>query len=260
VAALEELTLIPEPVVVELIGVVGASSGAAGVDWLLEQLEDDDFADRALQALARVAPLVPLDRAPELAARLRPQLGSESAVSRREAMRVLSGLQDEAAIPRLVELLASTETGEARAAGRALCELSGRELPADAAVWGAWLARELEWWGARGEAALEELWSEDPHTAVAAVNEVAVRGLLRDRLSCELARVLREHPEPAAREQACLGLTQLRSRAACSELVAALETGDDEVAALACRALRSITGLAHEGQARVWRDALALSR
>jgi hypothetical protein len=257
--ALEELTLIPEPAAFELIGVVGATCGAEGVDWLLEQLQDDESVDRALQALARVAPSVPLDRAPELAATLRPQLGAESAITRRQAMRVLTGLQDEAAIPRLVELLASGETGEAPAAGRALGELTGRELPADAAVWGAWLARELEWWGARGEAALEERWSEDARTAVAAVNEISVRGLLRDRLSRELARVLREHPLPQVREQACLGLTQLRSRAACVELVAALEAGDEELAALACRALRSITGEAQACDARVWRAALALS-
>ncbi|HVS19458.1 MAG TPA: HEAT repeat domain-containing protein [Planctomycetota bacterium] len=256
--ALEGLSLVGDRATFELMGVVGRTCGPAGVDWLTRQLADDDLADTALRALGRVAPEVALDRAPELADDLRHYLGAESAQRRRLALRVVVGLQDERSIPRLVELLGSSEPGEARAAARALQELTGRDLPGDAATWNGWLAQELEWWGARSEPALESLWSEEPAVAVAAVGEVAARGLLRDRLAGELARVLREHPLHEVRERACRGLAQLRSRAACPELLVALEGPDGEVRQLAWRALRSVTGLAHPPEAWLWRDALAL--
>lgn len=256
--ALEDLAVVGDRSAIELMGVVARTRGAAGLDWLSAQLADDDLADAALGALGRIAPDVPLDRAPETADHLRPYLEAESAQRRRLAMRALAGLQDERSIPRLVALLASEAAGESRAAARALVELTGRDLPGDAATWNGWLAQELEWWGARSELALEALWSEDPGVAVAAVSEIAARGLLRDRLSRELARALREHPLPEVRERACRGLAQLHSRAACPELLVGLEGADGEVQQLAWRALQSVTGLAHPPESRAWREALAL--
>jgi hypothetical protein len=255
--ALEGLSMVPDPAALELIDVVGVCCPPTAVPWLLEQLDDDDFSDRALGALARIAPSVPIESAPELAAALRTYLGSEAARTRRLAMGVLAGLQDEASIPRLVELLSSTETGEAREAARTLRRLSGIELPDDPAAWTSWLAGELQWWGTRGEAALAALSSEDAREALAAVSEVSARGLSRDRIARELARVLREHELSQVREKAGLGLVRLRSRAAVPELVAALEGADRDTADLAWRTLQALTGLAHPMDARAWRDALA---
>ena len=63
---------------------------------------------------------------------------------------------------------------------------------------------------------------------------------------------------PEVRERACRGLAQLRSRAACPELLVGLEGADGEVQELAWRALQSVTGLEHPPEAGLWREALAL--
>lgn len=257
-AELDRLGSAVDPVRSTLIRAVGNAGDPAALPWLADQLEEPELTATALQEIGRLAACHPT-RAENVAVRVRPLLHDEDIALRRHAMRTVAALRDEPSIPHLAAILHTGRPGEQKAALSALQQLTGRDLPGDAAVWWAWYREERSWLAEELPAALVRLASEDDAQVIAAARAVSERGLERDRLALELA-VLLDHGSAAVRGQVCLALMQLGSAEALDPLVVALDDEDPRVRDYACRALSSLTGLALPPEAERWEEALRSQR
>jgi HEAT repeat protein len=246
------------PTMVEaMMHAVGRAGRPEGLDWLTGFLKNPHLAVPALQEIGRLAGAARGERAAETAAAVLPFLSSPADARRRAALRALSALQQPASLPRLVLHLGRVQTrSEREMTLSALRTISGVNLPGDAAAWEDWLRREKQWRAESFEAALARLASEDAGEVVAAVHELSLHPLHRERFAPPLAALLAEHASAAVRAQICLALARLGSEAPVPQLLAALEDGDPDVRASAQRALRTLTGISAGTNRRDWQEAL----
>jgi hypothetical protein len=246
------------PTLVEaMIHAVGRAGRPEGLDWLTGFLKDPLLGAPALQELGRLAGAAHGERAAETAAAVHPFLSSPDDARRRSALRALSALQQPASLPHLVLHLEHVQTrSEREMTLSALRVISGVKLPGDAAAWGDWLRREGRWFTESAEDTLARLASEDAARVVAAVHELSLHPLHRERFAAPLAALLGAHPAPAVRVQVCLALASLGSDAPLPQLLAALEDDDAGVRASAARALRTLTGLSGGSDRGEWQEAL----
>jgi HEAT repeat protein len=236
--------------------VLGATGDPDALPPLAKALQRQDLALVAVRQVARLAGKAAPGFRADLAARVRPLLEWSDDTTRRHAVRALVALEDEASIPVLLKIVENEATGRHEPELAALAELSGRKPSQDLARWRRWYDEERKWVERDSAAALERLASKDDAVVVAAIRELADHGLGRARSAEGVADVLRTHGSAAVRNQACLALGRLRSRAGVDALVAGLADSDPAVAGSALRALDAITGLALPLDAKVWRDAL----
>ena len=236
--------------------VLGGSGDPDALPWLAKALQRRDLAAVAMRQIGRLAGKARPEFRDELAARLRPVLEWSDDATRRHAMRALVDLGDEASIPLLLKIVENETGSRHEAEFAALAGLAGRPLPPDAARCRRWYEQERSWVEKESAAALERLGSKEDAVVVAAIRELAEHGLARDRSAGAIAEVLRVHASVAVRNQACLGLARLRSKAGVDTLVGALADSDSGVAGNALRGLQAITGLSLPMNATVWRDAL----
>jgi HEAT repeat protein len=107
---------------------------------------------------------------------------------------------------------------------------------------------------------LERLASERDAEVVAAVRALSLRGLGRDPLAVEMARLLHDHPSATVRGQVCRGLQRLGSAAVLRDLVHALDDEDSSVRAHAHAALLTLTGRSLPPDQEAWMDELVGTR
>ena len=236
--------------------VLGASGDPDALPPLARSLQRRDLALVAVRQIARLAGKAAPGMRGDLAARLRPLLEWSDDATRRHAMRALVALDDEASIPVLLKIVENEGTTRHEAEFAALVDLAGRKLSPDAARWRRWYEEERTWVEKKSAAVLETLSSKDDAVVVAAFRELADHGLGRERSAEAVAEVLRVHGSTPVRNQACLALGRLRSKAGVDALLGALTDSDPAVAGSALHALETITGLALPLNAKVWRDAL----
>jgi hypothetical protein len=239
-----------------LVRALGASGDAEVLPVLAGALGDRDLALPALRQIARLAPRAAPSFQAELASRVRPFLVWSDEATRRHAMRILVALEDEPSVGELLKIVENEATARRDAEFQALRDLTARNLPAEAARWRQWYDAERLWAEQGAAAAIARLGSEKPEVVVAAIRELGDHGLERRRSAEALSRVLREDASAAVRNQACLALAKLRSRAGLDALTAALSDADTVVAGNALGALRAISGLSLPLNAKAWRDAL----
>lgn len=238
------------------VRILGASGDPDALPVLAAALRDRDLALAAIRQIARLAPKVAPSFRGELAACVRPFLEWSDAATRRHAMRILVALEDEESVPALLKILENESTVRRDSEFEALRDLTGQKLPGEAARWRQWYDAEQRWIEQYAATAIGRLSSDKPGEVVAAIHEIAERGLERGRFAEALSRVLRDHASAAVRNQACLALARLRSRAGLDALTAALTDADTVVAGNALNALRAISGLSLPLNAKAWRDAL----
>jgi hypothetical protein len=239
-----------------LVRALGSSGDPEALPTLTAALQDRDLALMAIRQIARLAGKAPPELRGELSTRVRPFLVWADEATRRHAMRALVALEDESSVPELLKIVEADATVRHDAEYEALRGLTGRNLPAEAARWRSWYDSERRWLEQDASAAIGRLVSDEPGRVVAAIREIADHGLERGRLAEALSRVLREHASAAVRNQACLGLAKLRSRAGLEALTLALSDADPVVAGNALSALRTISGLSLPLNAKAWQDAL----
>lgn len=154
-------------------------------------------------------------------------------------VRVLEALGDEASIPRLLELLQSSDAIVRGAAHAALKGLTGLGFSCDPRRWQVWHAEELRWWEDDSARVLADLQSADEPLVVAALAQVVTRRLHRTLLAREVACLLGSD-SALLRRLACSSLAQLASAAPAHELVQRLDDVDPSVSLAAHQALVQI--------------------
>jgi HEAT repeat protein len=235
---------------------LGESGEPEALPHLARALENRDLALVAIRQIARLAGKAAPGFRADLATRVRPFLEWSDEATRRHAIRALVALGDEESVPALLKIVENETASRHEAEFAALGELTGRNFPPDAPRWRRWYDEDRRWVESEGTATIERLSAKDDARVVDAMRELASHGLARDRSAEAVARVLRDHTSPAVRNQACLALAQLRSKAAMETLIDALADQDTLVAGSAWTALRRISGLSLPMSAKAWRDAL----
>jgi HEAT repeat protein len=151
----------------------------------------------------------------------------------------LAALQDEDALPALLDLSASPDVALSGAAFVALERTTGLSLPRRTDRWRSWFAVEQEWAADGSARVLAGLKSESVPRILASLREISAHRLGRQRLSL-LAAGLLVHPEPSVRLEACRTLLALGSPVSREALEQALSDAAPEVAAAAAAALRAL--------------------
>jgi hypothetical protein len=204
----------------------------------------DDQPELRAAVLARMGALAqtleePVD--PGAAAAVRALLDAPQASLRPEAALCAGRLEDAESVPRLVELLESTERSERDAAHWALRRISRLGFAADARPWRLWLADEQEWWSERWPLCLAALGDPRSARAVAALDEIARRRLGRDELALAVAEMGGVDADLA--ERRCLALGALASRAGLGYLRECMTLGDESLRRAAAAAWRTASDL-----------------
>lgn len=246
------------PALVEaMIRAVGRAGRSEGLDWLTGFLQDQQLGSPALQEIGRLAGGARGECASETAAAVLPLLSSRDDARRRGALRALGALQQPTSLPRLVLHLEHVRTrSEREMTLSALRAISGLNLPGDAAAWEDWLRREKLWLAESAKEALARLASEDAAEVVAAVHELSLHPLHRERFAPPLAVLLAKHASPSVRAQICFALARLGSETPVPQLLAVLEDDDPHVRESALRALRTLTGIDAGTNRREWQEEL----
>jgi hypothetical protein len=222
---------------------VGNTGGDGALTFLADLLaRDDDRAGMLLSQLGRIAEGVSYDAAAYAADVARPYLNSDVEGIVKEAAVTLARLDDDAAIPDLIALLAEESTGLTGNVHWALGQITGLPLPADAATWAAWQERERLWWAAEARKVFRDLDHREPAVAGGAVRKALEHRLAHHSLARELTVALK-HRSPLVRRAAVDGLRQLGSKAVVPELEHALEDRDPLVAEGARATLIELTGV-----------------
>ncbi|CAN0459880.1 unnamed protein product, partial [Scytosiphon promiscuus] len=180
-------------------------------------------------------------------------LRSHDPATRREAAKLLGLASFAPAAEQLIEMLEDEEVGVAQAAHWALEQAFAQKLPPEAPRWRSWLAGARDWWSERGDQVLNDIESDDPHVALAALKELA-RQRYRRRDVARAAVPLLLAPDPVLAEVAAGLIGRLGDGSEAPELIAALARSEARVRVAAGAALR------HLFDARIEDDPVAWSR
>lgn len=212
-----------------LIRALGTSKDPRALNWIVRQLEEPALIDDALQELVRFGRAIPGPLDSEARAHARGHLGSAHPNRRRLARAIAAALDDEAAVPVLVAQIDKADLCERRQISAALESITGARLGADEGIWERWLESELHWSAVHAARTLESVRSDDASVVVRALQELSGRGYQRARWSLAIAELLEGGRPLAVRQQACLALGRLRSRAARSALETARDSDPSEL-------------------------------
>lgn len=254
---LDWLTQEAESMTSTIARAVGKSGDPEGLVWLAGKLHDPVHRAACLQEIGRLAPLSDRQLAREVSLLVQPFLSSRGESLRRHAIRAVGALRAPSALASLVPMLEAAATdGERRMVHAALRNISGIELPDQAAAWRRWREEEERWYEQSREALVASLASEEDTLVIAAVHALSAHRLYRGELAPHLVPLLNKHVSPTVRRQVCLGLAQLGSDVALPALIKALRDNDLAVVNEAHVALRRITGCDLPADVKAWRRTL----
>ena len=171
-----------------------------------------------------------------LCATVRAYLDSADRQLARTAATTLAVLRDEAAVPALIELCASTDAALSGAAFLALERTTGLPLPRRPERWRSWLRAEQLWASTERASVFAALESGDVTQILAALRTLAAHRLER-RLFAEKVAPFLEHSDPGVRAQACSTLGALAQPESERALERMLSDPDARVSAAAKTAL-----------------------
>ena len=171
-----------------------------------------------------------------------------------EGIMAAGKLEDAAAVPRLVELLAHADPSVRERAHAALAQITSQRIGPDPQAWTDWHAEAMEWWRDRAPADLRRVRSAGPAVAAQAVLDLSKQRFFRHRLAGPLSYGLeREHEDLVV--LTCAALGHLGSPLAVEPLLGSLEDPSVEVRRAAFLALRRLTGEDHGEDPRAWVEA-----
>jgi len=200
-----------------------------------------ELAVLAFSSLLAEAERLPRPLEPELLAELREQLGHEDHPAAQELLLLAGRLEDDEAVPLLIERLDSTHPALCANALWSLRRITGLGLGADAPAWSQWFHEELQWWRERAPEALPLLQGNDAAAQRRVLGELGARYWHRERVAAELCEYLERARGDGAR-MACGLLARLGCASATAALQARLEDSDADVRESARAALASLTG------------------
>ena len=221
---------------------VGNLGGDQALDFLTELLErDSNSAGMLLSQLGRASGGVSYEAAQRAADAARPYLSDDTEGIVKESAVTLARLQDDSAVPILIELLAEGSSGMAGNVHWALREITGLSIPCDETAWSAWHSVEERWWVRDSRRAFLDLQDRDPVVAGAAVRSIAEHRLARHTLAESLSVAL-EHRIASVRQDTADALARIGSLAAVPALRLALEDPDKLTRERARGAIVALTG------------------
>jgi HEAT repeat protein len=170
---------------------------------------------------------------------------------RRAAVSTLGALHDMNVMEDFLELLEDPDAGVRRATHEALKRFSGRNMPADAAMWEHWWDSQLDWFLDDSEA----LVSAGPHPAadwaIARLKDTMSYPAFRQHTAFDVASMLAHNDESVA-VFAALCLERLGEARVTSYLIESLQDSRPVVREAVARALRTLTGEDHLAQYDAW--------
>ncbi len=219
------------PLLPAIVGAAGAAGDPRALDLLAQMLEQPgDLQSIALAELARQR--APSEIPDGLFEALRLRLDPAQPMICQSACNALGALGDFGSVEALVDLIEAPWAGVSTNAHRALCRISGLELPAQASSWRTWCTRESEWFLHREPALRTEIECGSARQARETLQEISLHRWERHRLS-DIAEEGLHRPEAAIRSLACSVLGQLaspRARAALQELLNSDDPADVQAA------------------------------
>jgi hypothetical protein len=232
---------------------VGISGRKEGIEVLSALLDLAPELEQCLVSeVGRLAVVLPPPFAQRALEEVRKRLDSADLQVVREAALASGRLLDDAALPRLVELLDDPRPPVAEAALFALRSITGLTLPAESARWEEWLAAEQEWFDTQLSATRARLASRDARAVQAGLREIALRRTHRLELAADVEPLL-----SGTSTDVCIAACRtLATLGACSRMASLIDCLDDSHAPLAAeawRALQAITGKSLPGESEAWR-------
>ncbi len=232
---------------------VGISGRKEGIEVLTALLDLAPELEQCLVSeVGRLAVVLPPPFAQRALEEVRKRLDSADLQVVREAALASGRLLDDAALPRLVELLDDPRPPVAEAALFALRSITGLTLPAESARWEEWLADEQEWFETQLPATRARLASRDARAVQAGLREIALRRTHRLELAAYVEPLL-----SGTSTDVCIAACRtLATLGACSRMASLIDCLDDSHAPLAAeawRALQAITGKSLPGESEAWR-------
>jgi hypothetical protein len=173
------------------------------------------------------------------------------------ACRALGEIEDEDALPQLIELLSSEELTVRESAHWALKRCSRLNLSARADAWTRWYEGQAQWWETRAGKLLENLVDGQRVERLLALEELAEASIYRDEIVEHVAPLLADG-DTLIRRRACDALRELGMRNAAPALLHALEDSDSEVRIKSRGALEALYGRALPEDPAECRGALRL--
>jgi HEAT repeat protein len=244
---------VPDPLREELVRAVGATEDSRGLEFLSGILGEDERLDEpALLEIQRLAHRTVPPVAPTITAPIRRQLLFGSTRHVMIACDVLGAVEDEEAVPLLVDLLDSGSRGVSAQVVRALQSITRLSFRTDPERWRAWYDAELAWYAEHASGAYAALESGKTEEVLNAIQALAKRKLQRHTLATELVYLL-SHDDLAIRTTTCQALAQIGSPVAVPALVDALHDADDALVRHALSALTMLTGEDHPAESPAWR-------
>jgi HEAT repeat protein len=229
-------------VLIAIVFAVGAARDERGLPFLAEIMTWRD--DLAVEALSQIR-LIGRSSSPAVDAELsqlaRVWLDPHAATRCRAAIMALGVLEDENAVPQLIELLEQDSRGMRDEVLWSLRRISGQQFPASRTTWIDWHAAEESWYEERWSRCVGDLGSDDEEEFTSAVQELAQHRLYRHAIAQALCPAL-ERDKPEFRQLVCAALADLGSTVAVRALTDVLDDDDEHVAESARAALLKITG------------------
>lgn len=174
------------------------------------------------------------------------------------AILAASRLGDDRIIEQLIAFLTQTEPRIRAAAAHGLKTLTDLPFEDDVELWERWFERSTAWWDEHGATLAEDLQWADDERATELILQIARQRLHRAELVEALIGTFERNEGPVV-DLAVLCLRELHWHGTPRRLVDVLETHSSaRVKGVACRALRSLTGLDAGFEAASWRLALLL--
>ncbi len=237
-----------------IVNAVAAAGSPAGLPFLAGLLgRSDELDEVVLAAMLSLAQGATPPVSEEVAGPLHRMIERGSAARIQSAAITLGRLQDEEAIPLLIDSLEHESRGVQNQAARALERITGLSFRNEPTRWRAWYEQELGWFEEHGERSLEALLSERSEEVFEAVRTLAKRKLFRHQTADQLAPLL-EHESHSIRRVVPHALAQLGSTVALPVLIDSLLDADEETARSSWNALKSLTGLELPFDHEAWCD------
>lgn len=170
---------------------------------------------------------------------VRAELGNSDAEIVREAAVCAGWLEDELAVPALLDHFDDPNSGVRGNVIWALRRITGKAFAAERVVWQRWYDEQNEWWLSLAPQLLADLGSSAAARRASAINELVRHDFPRHALSRELAQALSPSDMFVFR-LGCAGLAAMHSHVGEPALREWMRDGDPEVVQLAQETLERI--------------------
>lgn len=199
----------------------------------------EDLVDVTVAQCRLLGPPLEPEVREELGRVLEPLLDSTAPQLCAAACRALGEIENENSIPRLIELLESTELTVRENALWALKRCSRLNLPPRAEAWSRWFREMQAWWDERAHGLFVDLRDGQRLERMLALEELGRVAIYRDEITDHVTPLLSDG-DVLVRRRACDTLHALGMRSAAPALLTALEDSDGEVRSKARGALEAL--------------------